>query len=230
MDANIQRSVTDSLDHSHHMQQARQRPVHEHNAGSGRGGHDDPGPGLSRLAASATLHCLTGCAIGEILGLILGTALGLSAVLSIGLAITLAFLFGYALSTLPLLKAGLGLGRALGVVLAADTLSIAVMELVDNTVMAVVPGAMSAGLANPVFWVTLTAALAIAYAAAYPVNRYLLARGKGHARAHEHHHAPTSVSGWRARIPSFSTTALAAAVLAFMAGGFTVAAFGGMVG
>jgi len=136
---------------------------------------------LNAMAASATLHCLTGCAIGEILGLMTGTALGWAAAPTIALSVSLAFFFGYLLSTLPLLQAGLGFFAALSVVFAADTLSIAVMELVDNAVMAAIPGAMDAGLVNPVFWLSMMLALAAAFVAAFPVNRYLLTRGKGHA-------------------------------------------------
>lgn len=139
------------------------------------------------MAASATLHCLTGCAIGEILGLMIGTALGFSNLATIALAVGLAFLFGYSLSTLPLLKAGLGFFAALSVVLAADTLSIAVMEVVDNLVMALIPGAMDAGLVNPVFWVSMMIALAAAFVAAFPVNRRLIDKGKGHALTHQFH-------------------------------------------
>lgn len=142
---------------------------------------------LNKMALSATLHCLTGCAIGEILGLILGTALGLSNFVTIILAVALAFLFGYALSTVPLIKAGLGLTAALGVVLAADTLSILTMEIVDNAVMIAIPGAMDAGLVNPVFWLAMPLALTVAFFVALPVNKYLLARGKGHALVHEYH-------------------------------------------
>jgi hypothetical protein len=143
---------------------------------------------LNNLAANATLHCLTGCAIGEILGLMIGTVLGLSNAATIPLAIGLAFLFGYALSTLPLLQAGLGFFAALSVVFAADTLSIAVMEVVDNLVMLAIPGAMEAGLVNPVFWLGLMLALATAFVAAFPVNRYLITRGRGHALTHRYHH------------------------------------------
>ena len=140
------------------------------------------------MAASATLHCLTGCAIGEIAGLIIGTALGLGTGWTIGLAVGLAFLFGYALSTLPLLRAGMGFAAALSLVFAADTLSIAVMEVTDNLVMALIPGAMDAGLVNPLFWVSMMVALGAAFVAAFPVNKYLLGRGKGHALMHQHHH------------------------------------------
>lgn len=140
------------------------------------------------MAASATLHCLTGCAIGEILGLVIGTAVGLSTGATIALAVGLAFLFGYTLSTLPLMSAGLGFFASLSVVFAADTLSIAVMELVDNTVMALIPGAMDAGLVNPVFWLSMMLALAAAFVAAFPVNRYLIDKGKGHALTHQYMH------------------------------------------
>lgn len=141
---------------------------------------------LDPMAASATLHCLTGCAIGEIVGLMIGTALGLGTAVTIVLAVGLAFLFGYALSTLPVLAAGVPLASALTLVLAADTLSIATMEVVDNLVMAVIPGAMDAGLVNPLFWVSMMLALGAAFVAAYPVNKYLLARGKGHALTHQY--------------------------------------------
>lgn len=139
------------------------------------------------MAASATLHCLTGCAIGEITGLMIGTAMGLSTVATIALAVGLAFLFGYALSTAPLVQAGLGFFAALSVVFAADTVSIAVMEIVDNLVMAIIPGAMDAGLVNPMFWLGMMIALATAFVAAFPVNRYLIDKGKGHALTHQYH-------------------------------------------
>lgn len=143
--------------------------------------------GLRPMAVSATLHCLTGCALGEIAGLIIGTALGLSTVATIAIAVTLAFLFGYLLSTLPLLKAGLGFFAALSIVLAADTLSIATMEVVDNAVMAVIPGAMEAGLVNPIFWLGMMIALTVAFFAAVPVNLYLLKKNKGHALVMKYH-------------------------------------------
>ena len=133
------------------------------------------------------MHCLTGCAIGEVLGLVIGTALGWGNVATIALAVVLAFFFGYSLTMLPLLRSGLALGSAIPLALAADTLSIAVMEIVDNAVMLVVPGAMEAGLASPLFWGSLAFALAVAFVAAFPVNRYLIARGRGHAVVHEHH-------------------------------------------
>lgn len=170
----------------------------------------------NRMAVSATLHCLTGCAIDEVLGLTIGTALGLSTIATIALAVSLAFLFGY--STLPLLRAGLGVGAALSVVLAADTLSIATMEVVDNAVMAVVPGAMEAGLVNPVFWLSMPLALTIAFFAALPVNTWLLSRGKGHALTHEFHGAAVT----RPWIPALQTPVLVAAIAAFFVGGLVV--------
>jgi hypothetical protein len=140
-----------------------------------------------RTAISATLHCLTGCAIGEVLGMVLATWWGWGNVPSILLAIVLAFFFGYAFTVVPLLRSGLALGAAAGIAFAADTISIAVMELVDNAVLLVVPGAMEAGLDDPLFWGSLAFALAVAFVAAYPVNRWLIARGRGHAVAHNHH-------------------------------------------
>jgi Domain of unknown function (DUF4396) len=148
--------------------------------------HDDGGS-LNRVALSATAHCLTGCAIGEVLGVIIGTALGWGNFETIVLAIALAFLFGYSLTMLPLLRAGLALAAAIPLALASDTLSIAVMELVDNAILLVVPGAMEAGLDTMLFWASLAFALLIAGIAAYPVNRYLIARGKGHAVVHAYH-------------------------------------------
>jgi hypothetical protein len=185
-------------------------------------GHDHAAMGgVNSMALSATLHCLTGCAIGEVAGLMIGTAIGLSTGWTIVLAISLAFAFGYSLSTLPLLKAGLGLGAALSVVFAADTLSIATMEVVDNAVMALIPGAMDAGLVNAVFWVGMMIALTAAFFAAYPVNRYLLARGKGHALTHAYHGA-AAATGARRYIPTLSASTLAAVIVAFMLGGLVV--------
>jgi hypothetical protein len=174
------------------------------------------------MAVAATLHCLTGCAIGEILGLVVGTALGLGNLATIVIAIALAFVFGYTLSTLPLLRAGLGAGAALTVVLAADTLSIATMEAVDNLVVALIPGAMDAGLVNPTFWLSMMLALTAAFFAAWPVNRYLLARGKGHALTHDLHGA--TPTGARRYIPDLATPTLVAAITAFMLGGLLVSA------
>jgi hypothetical protein len=173
---------------------------------------------LNSMAASATLHCLTGCAIGEIAGLMIGTAAGFTNAATIALSIALAFLFGYSLSTLPLLNAGLPFRTALGVVLAADTLSILTMEIVDNAVMAAIPGAMDAGLVNVTFWIGMMIALTAAFLAAYPVNRILLKRGKGHALTHEYHGMPS-----QRRFPAFATSTLVAALVAFMLGGLVVA-------
>ncbi len=149
--------------------------------------HDLPtrGRALDLVALSATLHCLTGCAIGEVLGMILGTALGWSQWGIVALAVALAFVFGYGLTSLPLLRAGLALSAVIPIALASDTLSIATMEVVDNAIMLVVPGALEAGLGDALFWGSLSVALVIAGAVAFPVNRWLLARGKGHAVVHE---------------------------------------------
>jgi hypothetical protein len=149
---------------------------------------DVKNPSLNRTAFSATAHCLTGCAIGEVLGLVLGTAFGWGNFATIVLAVVLAFFFGYSLTMLPLLRSGIALASALPLAFASDTLSIAVMEIVDNAVMLVVPGAMEAGLGDLLFWGSLAFALAVAFVAAFPVNRYLIARGRGHAVVHEYHH------------------------------------------
>ncbi len=142
---------------------------------------------LNRLAASATTHCLTGCAIGEVLGMIIGTALGFSEWGTVALAVGLAFLFGYGLTSLPLLRAGLAVGAVIPIALASDTLSIATMEIVDNAVMLGVPGAMESGVGSLLFWGSLSFALVVAGVVAVPVNRWLIARGKGHAVVHEYH-------------------------------------------
>jgi hypothetical protein len=147
------------------------------------------GPSLNRVAVSATIHCLTGCAIGEVLGMVIGTGLGWSNGQTIAIAVVLAFLFGYGLTMLPLLGAGLAFRSAVKLALAADTASILIMEIVDNAIMFVIPGAMNAGLRSPLFWGSLAMALVIAGAAAFPVNRWLIARGRGHAVVHEHHAA-----------------------------------------
>ncbi len=142
---------------------------------------------LNRTAFSATLHCLTGCAIGEVLGIVIGTALGWSDVATIVLAIVLAFFFGYGLTMLPLLRSGMALGAILPLAFASDTLSITVMEIVDNLIIVAIPGAMDAGLGSLLFWGSLAFALAVAFIAAFPVNKYLISRGKGHAVVHKHH-------------------------------------------
>lgn len=143
---------------------------------------------LNRTAASATLHCLTGCAIGEVLGMIVTTAFGLSNTLNIVLSIILAFVFGYGLSIRPLIKHQLDLKKALQIALAADTASIATMELADNGFVLLVPGAINAGLSTALFWISLGVSLIVAFWAAFPVNSYLISRGKGHSLAHQYHH------------------------------------------
>ena len=144
-------------------------------------------PSLNRLALAATWHCLTGCAIGEILGLVIASALGWGNVPSIAIAVVLAFCFGYSLTLRPLVTGGLPLRRALRVAFAADTVSITVMEIVDNAFVLVVPGAMAAGLGDALFWWSLAVSLALAFVAAFPVNRLLIAHGRGHAVMHGHH-------------------------------------------
>jgi hypothetical protein len=142
---------------------------------------------INAVALSATLHCLTGCAIGEVLGMIIGTALGWSDWGTIALAVGLAFLFGYTLTSIPLLRAGLTIGAVIPIALASDTISIAIMEVVDNAIMLLIPGAMDAGLDSIGFYAALTFALIVAGAAAFPINRWLITRGKGHAVVHQHH-------------------------------------------
>jgi len=161
--------------------------VHEPHEHATLTGHDHAPPSLNVVALSATLHCLTGCAIGEVLGMIIGTALGFSDWGTIALAVALAFLFGYGLTSLPLLRSGLALTAVIPIALASDTISIAIMEIVDNAIMLLIPGAMGAGLNSVGFYAALTAALIIAGAAAYPINRWLISRGKGHAVIHQHH-------------------------------------------
>jgi hypothetical protein len=160
------------MDHTHH--------AHSHF-------HSAAAPSLNRTAWSATLHCLTGCAIGEVLGMVIGAALGWGNLPTIALAVGLAFTFGYMLTLLPLLKV-MAVRPALKLALASDTASITVMEIVDNAIMLVIPGAMDAGLTTVLFWVSLAFALAMAAVAAFPVNRWLISRGMGHAVVHAHHH------------------------------------------
>jgi hypothetical protein len=147
-------------------------------------GHDTS---LTRMAVTATRHCLTGCAIGEVLGMVLATWWGWGNAASVVLAIALAFVFGYALTITPVLRSGLTLRAAIGVALAADTVSITVMEIMDNATVLAVPGAMDAGLTDPLFWGSLAASLVVAFIVTVPVNRALIARGKGHAVVHAHH-------------------------------------------
>jgi len=158
--------------------------THSH---AGHPAHDDPAPASWAMAATATLHCLTGCAIGEVLGMVVGTWLGWHTAGTVVLSVALAFVFGYALTMRGVLRAGVGLRAALGVALAADTLSIAVMEVVDNTAMVAIPGAMDAGLSSPVFWLALAGSLALAFLITTPVNRALISRGRGHAVVHAMH-------------------------------------------
>jgi Domain of unknown function (DUF4396) len=145
------------------------------------------GTSLNRLSFSATAHCLTGCAIGEVLGLVIGSALGWGNLATIALAVVLAFFFGYSLTMVPLLRADVALASAIPLAFASDTLSITVMEIVDNLILLLIPGAMEAGPLDLLFWGSLAVALAVAFVAAFPVNRYLIARGRGHAVVHEYH-------------------------------------------
>jgi hypothetical protein len=171
------------MDHARHHH-------HDHAAGhhtNAPGGEPLAQPGLNAVALRATLHCLSGCAVGEVLGIVLGTAWGLSNGATIALAVALAFAFGYAFTFFPLLRSGMALRTAIGVTFAADTASITLMEIVDNAVMLVVPGAMDAGLDQPLFWGALAFSLLIAGAVAFPLNRFLIERGKGHALAHGTH-------------------------------------------
>jgi hypothetical protein len=140
-----------------------------------------------RTAVSATLHCLTGCAIGEVLGMVIGTALGWSAVPTVILSVALAFLFGYSLTLRPVLRAGVSFRAAIPIALAADTLSIAVMEIVDNAIIVAIPGAMNAGLTSLLFWGALAASLVIAFVVTVPVNKWTIGRGRGHAVVHKYH-------------------------------------------
>ena len=155
--------------------------AHSHSA-------DGPATGsLNALAFSATVHCLTGCAIGEVLGMVIATALGWGNLATIALSVALAFAFGYSLTSLPLLRAGMTLAAVAPLALASDTISISIMEVVDNAIVLAIPGAMQATLGDPGFWAALALALALAGVAAFPANRWLLARGRGHAVVHAHH-------------------------------------------
>ena len=160
--------------------------MEHHGHGAHAHDHELPtsGRALDYVALSATLHCLTGCAIGEVLGMVIGTALGFSDVATIALAVVLAFFFGYLLTSLPLLRAGLAFAAVLPIALASDTASIAIMEVVDNAIMLAVPGAMEASLDDVLFWGALSVALVVAGFFAYPLNRWLIRRGKGHAAVH----------------------------------------------
>ena len=152
------------------------------------GTHEGTAPAGWGMAAQATLHCLTGCAIGEVLGMVIGTALGLSNAATVALSIVLAFAFGYGLTMRGVLRAGVRLAHALKIALAADTVSVLVMEIVDNAVLLGVPGAMDAGLVSWLFWASLAFSLAVAFLITVPVNRWMIGRGKGHAVVHAYHH------------------------------------------
>jgi hypothetical protein len=167
---------------SHTADRAAEAPGHEP-------AHGDHGSSsLNRLAVSATLHCLTGCAAGEVVGMAIGTAFGWGNLATIVLAVTLAFLFGFALTSIPLFKAGLTFAAALPIILATDTVSIAIMEVIDNFVVLLIPGAMEAGIFDPLLWGSVALGFAVAFPFAWWANRYLLARGKGHALVHAYHH------------------------------------------
>jgi len=157
-------------------------------AGDAGAHHEEPSGGaLNRLAISATTHCLTGCAIGEVTGMIIATALGWSDVGQIALAVGLAYVFGFGLTALPLVRAGLAAGAVVSTALAADTISITIMELIDNLTVVLWPGAMEAGVGDPIVYIAIAIGFVIAYPFAFLVNRYMIARGKGHAVVHEYH-------------------------------------------
>jgi hypothetical protein len=198
----------DHTEHEHHD--------HGHDGHGHHHHHEMPtsGRALTGVAISATLHCLTGCAIGEVTGMVIGTALGFSQWGTVALAVALAFLFGYALTSLPLLRAGFAIGAVIPIALASDTLSIATMEVVDNAIMLVIPGAMEAGVGDVLFWGALSFALVIAGVIATPVNRALIARGKGHVAVHE-----TGIHGG----PPVKAVA-AAAIVAFVFGSVVLGA------
>ncbi|MEZ0292249.1 MAG: DUF4396 domain-containing protein [Solirubrobacteraceae bacterium] len=145
------------------------------------------GGSLNRIAFSATVHCLTGCAVGEVLGMVIGTAAGFSNLGTTLLAVALAFFFGYSFTSYPLLRSGMALGAVIPIALASDTISIAIMEVVDTAIIVLIPGALDAGVGDALFWGSLAVALLIAGAAAFPANRALIRRGKGHAVVHRHH-------------------------------------------
>jgi hypothetical protein len=198
---------------AHHAHDADEHGHHDH--------HELPtsGRALSAVALSATLHCLTGCAIGEILGMVIGTALGFSDLGTIALAVALAFLFGYLLTSLPLLRAGLAFGAVIPIALASDTASIAVMEIVDNAIMLGVPGAMESGVGDVLFWGALSFALVVAGLFAFPLNRWLIGRGKGHAVVHE--------TGIHGGVPPRVVGAIAVAMAIFGTTVLVAEAFGG---
>ncbi len=171
------------MDHEQHRQHRADHAGHVHHAQHGHGG----GGVTWAAAAQATLHCLTGCAIGEILGMVLGTAFGLHNGGTVVLSVLLAFVFGYALTMRGVLKAGLDVRTAVKVALAADTVSIVVMEIIDNSVMVTVPGAMDAGLGDILFWFALAGSLVLAFVLTVPVNKWMIGKGRGHAVVHAYH-------------------------------------------
>ncbi|MEV1167530.1 DUF4396 domain-containing protein [Nonomuraea sp. NPDC049784] len=182
------------MDHSGHHHPTPEPALHaehehaDHSAVPSGHTHSAPPVATWAMAAQATLHCLTGCAIGEVLGMVIGTAAGLSNLATVVLSVALAFVFGYALTMRGVLQAGVGFRTALKVALAADTISIAMMEILDNGVMVFVPGAMDAGLTSWLFWVSLAGSLLVAFVLTTPVNKWLISRGKGHAVTHQYHH------------------------------------------
>jgi len=169
---------------------AHEAPSNHHSSHHAHRAHQHPDRGwsLNKTAFQATVHCLTGCAIGEVLGMVIGTALGLGNLTTIALAVILAFLFGYAFTFIPLLRSGLAVRTALSLAFASDTISITIMEIVDNVIMLAIPGAMDAGVGSMLFWASLAVSLIVAGVAAYPVNRWLIARGRGHAVVHQYRH------------------------------------------
>ncbi|KAA6217208.1 DUF4396 domain-containing protein [Streptomyces filamentosus] len=175
------------MEHEHHTSHENHASHDHHGGHENHPGHDHHGGASWSTAAKATLHCLTGCAIGEVLGMIIGTALGWGNGATMALAIVLAFFFGYALTLRGVLAAGLGLRSAVKVALAADTVSIVVMEIVDNGVLLLVPGAMDAHLDDALFWGALAFAFAVAFLVTTPVNKWMIGRGKGHAVVHRYH-------------------------------------------
>jgi hypothetical protein len=162
------------------------QPMSDHSADAHSDGEHN-GPSLNRLAISATTHCLTGCAIGEVLGMLIGTALGWGNLATIVLAVGLAYFFGFGLTSLPLIRAGLTLSAIVPIALAADTVSITIMEIIDNLFVVVVPGAIDAGLGDLLFWASIAGGFALAYPVAFLANRYMIARGRGHAVMHAYH-------------------------------------------
>lgn len=177
-----------AMDHTHHRMEKKPEPAQSHHEHCHHeNGHGTQGDSLNHTAFMATVHCLTGCTIGEVLGMVLGTAFGWSNWPTVALAVVLAFVFGYAMTLVPLRRAGMAWSAALGLAFASDTVSMTVMELVDNVIILVIPGAMDAGLTAPLFWGSLVVALILAGVAAFPVNRWLIAQGKGHALVHAHH-------------------------------------------